>query len=84
MIRRQGMFISDDGNYILQGTEAMVKSIYDSDKLLFKMGIYEEPTDQELIKFLKDLELYFYGGKKIVNVNHKGKDNKEILKELDL
>ena len=84
MVRKQGQFISDEGNYILQGTDAMVKHIYDADKILFKLGIYEEPTDPELIKFMKDLELYFYGNKKIASVNHKGKDNKEILKELDL
>lgn len=84
MIRKQGMFISDDGNYIIQGTEAMIKSIFDSDKILFRLGIYEKPTDQELIKFLSDLETYFYGGKQVATVSHKGKDNKDILRDLDL
>lgn len=78
------MFISDGGNYVIKGTEAMVKSIYDSDKILFRLGIYEKPTDQELIKFLSDLEVYFYGGKKVATVAHKGKTNKDILRELDL
>lgn len=84
MVRKQGMFTSDDGKYILQGTEEMVKNIFDSDKILFKLGIYEKPTDTELIKFLSDLETYFYGGKKVATVSHKGKTNKDILRDLDL
>lgn len=84
MVRKQGMFTSDDGKYILQGTEEMVKNIFDSDKILFKLGIYEKPTDTELIKFLSDLEVYFYGGKKVATVSHKGKTNKDILRDLDL
>ena len=84
MIRKSNMFTSDDGNYFVQGTDAMAKSYLDSEKVLIKLGIREEPTDIEEIKFLNDLELYFYGNKNIGSVNHKGKDNKQILKDLDL
>ena len=84
MIKRPDCLMSDNGKYCIMGNEGMIKNIYDGDRVLFKLGIYDKPVDDELIKFMKDLEIYFYGGKKIVNVNHKGKDNKEILKELDL
>ena len=84
MIRKSNMFTSDEGNYFVQGTDAIVKSYLDSEKVLIKLGIREEPTDIEEIKFLNDLELYFYGNKQVGNVNHKGKDNKQILKDLDL
>ena len=78
------MFTSDNGNYSVQGTDTMIKSWLDSEKVLIKWGIHEEPTDTELIKFMNDLELYFYGSKQTGSVNHKGKDNKQILKDLDL
>ena len=84
MIRKSNMFTSDEGNYFVQGTDAMVKNYLDAEKVLIKLGIREEPTDIEEIKFLNDLELYFYGNKQVGNVSHKGKDNKQILKDLDL
>lgn len=85
MIRRPNMLVSDGGNYSFAGdTETMIKHFYDSYKILVRLGIYEKPTDQELIKFLSDLEVYFYGGKKVATVTHKGKTNKDILRDLDL
>ena len=84
MIRKSNMFISDNGNYFVQGTDTMVKNYLDAERVLIKLGIREEPTDIEEIKFLNDLELYFYGNKNIGSVSHKGKDNKQILKDLDL
>ena len=84
MIRKPSMFTSDNGNYSVQGTDTMVKSYLDSEKVLIKLGIHEEPTDTELIKFMNDLELYFYGSKQVGSVSSKGKDNKQILKDLDL
>ena len=84
MIRKSNMFISDNGNYFVQGTDAMAKNYLDAERVLIKLGIREEPTDIEEIKFLNDLELYFYGNKNTGSVNHKGKDNKQILKDLDL
>ena len=53
------MFTSDNGNYSVQGTDTIIKSWLDSEKVLIKWGIHEEPTDIELIKFMNDLELYF-------------------------
>ena len=84
MVRKSNMFISDNGNYFVQGTDTMVKNYLDAERVLIKLGIREEPTDIEEIKFLNDLELYFYGNKNTASVNHKGKDNKQILKDLDL
>ena len=84
MIRKSNMFISDNGNYFVQGTDAMAKNYLDAERVLIKLGIREEPTDIEEIKFLNDLELYFYGNRQTGSVNHKGKDNKQILKDLDL
>ena len=84
MIRKSNMFTSDEGNYFVQGTDTIIKSWLDSEKVLIKWGIHEEPTDIELIKFINDLELYFYGSKQTGSVNHKGKDAKQILKDLDL
>ena len=84
MIRKPSIFTSDNGKYSAQGTDTMIKSWLDSEKVLIKWGIHEEPTDIELIKFMNDLELYFYGSKQTGSVNHKGKDNKQILKDLDL
>ena len=84
MIRKPSMFTSDNGNYSVQGTDTMIKSWLDSERVLIKLGIREEPTDIEEIKFLNDLELYFYGNKQVGSVSHKGKDNKQILKDLDL
>lgn len=84
MIRRPNMFTSDNGNYSVQGTDTMVKSYLDAERVLIKLGIREEPTDIEEIKFLNDLELYFYGNRQTGSVSHKGKDNKQILKDLDL
>ena len=84
MIRKSNIFTSDEGNYFVQGTDTMAKNYLDAEKVLIKLGIREEPTDIEEIKFLNDLELYFYGNKNIGSVNHKGKDNKQILKDLDL
>ena len=78
------MFTSDNGNYSVQGTDTMVKNYLESEKVLIKLGIHEEPTDVEYIKFLNDLELYFYGSKQTGSVSHKGKDAKQILKDLDL
>ena len=84
MIRKPNMLTSDNGNYSVQGTDTIIKSWLDSEKVLIKWGIHEEPTDIELIKFMNDLELYFYGSKQTGSVSHKGKDNKQILKDLDL
>ena len=84
MIRKSNMFTSDEGNYFVQGTDAMAKNYLDAERVLIKLGIREEPTDIEEIKFLNDLELYFYGNRQTASVNHKGKDNKQILKDLDL
>ena len=84
MIRKAGMVTSDNGNYLVQGTDTMIKSWLDSEKVLIKLGIHEEPTDIELIKFMNDLELYFYGSRQTGSVSSKGKDNKQILKDLDL
>ena len=81
------MLTSDNGNYSVQGTDTMIKSWLDSEKVLIKWGIHEEPTDIELIKFMNDLELYFYGSKQTGSVSHKGKDfdslQKDILEESD-
>ena len=84
MIRKSNMFTSDEGNYFVQGTDAMAKNYLDAESVLIKLGIREEPTDIEEIKFLNDLELYFYGTRQTASVSHKGKDNKQILKDLDL
>ena len=84
MIRRPNIFTSDNGNYSVQGTDAMIKSYLDAERVLIKLGIREEPTDIEEIKFLNDLELYFYGSKQTGSVSHKGKDAKQVLKDLDL
>ena len=84
MIRKSNMFTSDEGNYFVQGTDTIIKSWLDSEKVLIKWGIHEEPTDIELIKFMNDLELYFYGSKQTGSVSHKGKDAKQVLKDLDL
>ena len=84
MIRKAGMFTSDNGNYSVQGTDTMAKNYLESEKVLIKLGIIPEPTDVEYIKFLNDLELYFYGSKQTGSVSSKGKDNKQILKDLDL
>ena len=84
MIRKPNMFTSDNGNYSVQGTDTMVKNYLESEKVLIKLGIIPEPTDVEYIKFLNDLELYFYGSKQTGSVGSKGKDNKQILKDLDL
>ena len=84
MIRKSNMFTSDEGNYCVQGTDAMAKNYLDAERVLIMLGIREEPTDIEEIKFLNDLELYFYGNKNTGSVSHKGKDNKQILKDLDL
>ena len=84
MIRKPSMFTSDNGNYSAQGTDTMIKNWLDSEKVLIKLGIHEEPTDIELIKFMNDLELYFYGSRHTGSVSSKGKDNKQILKDLDL
>ena len=84
MIRKSNMFTSDEGNYFVQGTDTIAKSYLDAERVLMKLGISEEPTDIEEIKFLNDLELYFYGNKQVGSVSHKGKDNKQILKDLDL
>ena len=84
MIRKSNMFISDNGNYFVQGTDTMAKNYLDAERVLIKLGIREEPTDIEEIKFLNDLELYFYGNRQTGSGNHKGKDNKQILKDLDL
>ena len=84
MIRKPNMFTSDNGKYSVQGTDTMVKNYLESEKVLIKLGIHEEPTDVEYIKFLNDLELYFYGSKQTGSVSHKGKDAKQILKDLDL
>ena len=84
MIRKPNMFTSDNGNYSVQGTDTMTKSWLDSEKVLIKLGIHEEPTDIELIMVMNDLELYFYGSRQTGSVSSKGKDNKQILKDLDL
>ena len=84
MIRKPSMFTSDNGNYSVQGTDTMIKSWLDSEKVLIKWGIHEEPTDIELIKFMNDLVVYFDGSKQTGSVSHKGKDNKQMRKDLDL
>ena len=84
MVRKPNMFTSDNGNYSVQGTDTMVKNYLESEKVLIKLGIHEEPTDIELIKFMNDLELYFYGSRQTGSVSSKGKDAKQVLKDLDL
>ena len=60
MIRKAGMFTSDNGNYFVQGTDAMIKSYLDAERVLIKLGIREEPTDIEEIKFLNDLNILLF------------------------
>ena len=84
MIKRPDCLMSDNGKYCIMGNEGMIKNIYDGDRVLFKLGIYDKPVDDELIKFMKDLEIYFYGGNKDVAITHKGKDTKDLLRDLNL
>lgn len=83
MKKQENNFISDGGKYtIMAKTETMAKNIYDADRILYKLGVYDIPTDKELIQFLKDLEEYFYGNGSIKTVKERTQNTKDVLSDL--
>ena len=85
MIINGNNFMSDNKKYCYNAkTDEILKSMFEADLVLAKLGIYPQPEDPELLKFISDLKDYMYGTGTIEINNKESVDIAQIIKDLGI
>ena len=85
MIIKGNSFMSDNEKYFYNAkTDTILKSKFEADLVLVKLGIYPQPDESELLKFISDLQDYLYGTGTIEISNKESVDIAQIIKDLGI
>ena len=85
MIIKGNSFMSDNKKYCYNAkTDEILKSMFEADLVLIKLGISQQPEDPELLKFISDLKDYMYGNGTIEISNKESVDIAQIIKDLGI
>ena len=85
MIIKGNSFMSDNKKYCYNSkTDEILKSMFEADLILAKLGIYPKQEDPELLKFISDLKDYMYGTGNIEISNKESVDVTKIIKDLGI
>ena len=85
MIIKGNSFMSDNEKYCYNAkTDTILKSMFEADLVLVKLGISQQPEDPELLKFISDLKDYMYGTGTIEISNKESVDIAQIIKDLGI
>ena len=85
MIIKGNNFMSDKEKYCYNAkTDEILKSMFEADLVLVKLGIYPQPDEPELLKFISDLQDYLYGTGTIEISNKESVDIAQIIKDLGI
>ena len=85
MVIKGNNFMSDNEKYCYNAkTDEILKSMFEADLVLIKLGISQQPEDPELLKFISDLKDYMYGTGTIEISNKESVDIAQIIKDLGI
>ena len=85
MIIKGNSFMSDNEKYCYNAkTDEILKSMFEADLVLVKLGIYSKQEDPELLKFISDLKDYMFGNGNIEISNKESVDVTKIIRDLGI